>query len=604
LSGFTTLDFPGATLTYGEGINDSGQIVGAYRDANGIYHGFVLSGGTYTTIDAPGSTLTNAYGINNSGEIEGFYNDANGKQHGFVLNGGSYTTIDFPGAQYTDGVGINGPGQIVGGYGDASGIEHGFLLSGGTYSTIDAPGYSQTELRGINDGGQIVGLGYDSAAGYKNGFLLSGGSFIFEAFPGALYTYTLGINNPGQIVGEYLDTGYQWHGFLLGGGKYTTVDPPGSTSTGAVDINNVGQIVGSFVDASQHEHGYLTSVPEVTTTAVTSSANLSVFGQSVTFTATVTPAVLGSGTPTGTVTFMDDSSTLGTGTLNSSATAVLTTSALAVASHSITAVYSGDSNFAGSTSPALTQVVNQDGTTTTLSATPDPSVYGQMVTFKASVKAAAPGSGTPTGAVAFLDGTTTLGTALLDSHGRATFKTTALGVAKHAITAVYSGDSNFTASQSPTLYQTVNRDGTTSTVSSSLNPSVVGQLVTFLAVVSAKLPGSGAPTGTVTFEDGTTALDTATLSGGTASFTTSSLAVGTHSITVVYHGDGNFKTSTSPVLYQIVNASSAVQAPSAGPASLADQVIGSLPEEASACTLLQNLAFEQLSSAKRRSNLF
>jgi hypothetical protein len=92
------------------------------------------------------------------------------------------------------------------------------------------------------------------------------------------------------------------------------------------------------------------------TTVVGSSANPSGCGQSVTFTATVTSA---GGTPTGTVTFKDGAATLGGGTL-SSGSAAFSTSALAAGSHSITAVYGGDSNFAGSTSPVLTQVVGSD----------------------------------------------------------------------------------------------------------------------------------------------------------------------------------------------------------------------------------------------------
>jgi hypothetical protein len=96
-----------------------------------------------------------------------------------------------------------------------------------------------------------------------------------------------------------------------------------------------------------------------TSTSVASSLNPSTFGQPVTFTATVTHA--GSGTPTGTVTFFDVKTRLGSATLNSNGTATFTTSTLAVGSHSITAFYGGDCNFASSTSPMLTQTVNAGG---------------------------------------------------------------------------------------------------------------------------------------------------------------------------------------------------------------------------------------------------
>jgi hypothetical protein len=99
-----------------------------------------------------------------------------------------------------------------------------------------------------------------------------------------------------------------------------------------------------------------TITPAATTTAVVSNNNPSTLAQTVMFTATVTSTT--AGTPTGTVSFMDGTITLGTGSLNGSAMATLQTSLLAVGSHSITAVYGGDTNFAGSTSLVLTQVVN------------------------------------------------------------------------------------------------------------------------------------------------------------------------------------------------------------------------------------------------------
>jgi streptogramin lyase len=102
----------------------------------------------------------------------------------------------------------------------------------------------------------------------------------------------------------------------------------------------------------------VTAVPLVPTiTAVMSNNNPSILGQSVMFTASVTPQSDPIPLPSGTVTFKDGTITLGTGTL-SSGTATLTTSLLAPGSHSITAVYGGDSNYSGSTSIAISQVVN------------------------------------------------------------------------------------------------------------------------------------------------------------------------------------------------------------------------------------------------------
>jgi hypothetical protein len=284
-----------------------------------------------------------------------------------------------------------------------------------------------------------------------------------------------------------------------------------------------------------------------TSTAVASSANPSVSGQSVTFTATVSATAPGAGTPSGTVTFFDGATSLGTGTL-SGGVATLSVSNLSVASHSITASYNGDANFNSSTSGTLTQTVNMDGTATSLASSVNPTVYGQSVTFTATVSAAAPGSGTPTGTVTFMDGATTLGTGTL-SGGTASFTTSSLAAGSHSITAVYGGNPSFNASTSSALGQTVNMDATTTTLTSSANPAALGSSVTFTATVSANAPGSGTPTGTVTFFDGGTPMGTSAVNAsGQAAFSTSSLRIGNHSITATYNGDGNFTTSTSPVL--------------------------------------------------------
>ncbi|MGQ0794851.1 MAG: Ig-like domain-containing protein, partial [Nitrosopumilaceae archaeon] len=90
-------------------------------------------------------------------------------------------------------------------------------------------------------------------------------------------------------------------------------------------------------------------------------------------------------------------------------------------------------------------------------------------------------------------------------------------------------------------------------VTSSVNPSAVGQSVKFTATVSPIAPASGTLSGTVTFRDGTVTIGIATLSGNTATFTTTTLVRGSHSITGAYVGNTNFSPSTSPVLTQIVN---------------------------------------------------
>src|SRR5207245_1493186 len=105
---------------------------------------------------------------------------------------------------------------------------------------------------------------------------------------------------------------------------------------------------------------------------------------------------------------------------------------------------------------------------------------------------------------------------------------------------------------SPTVTQVVNSQTTTS-LSSTPNPSVIGQAVTLTATVSPVPPAVGTPTGTVTFSDGTTSLGVVTLVNGSASLTVSTLATGNHSLTAIYSGSPSFLGSTSPVVTQAVN---------------------------------------------------
>jgi hypothetical protein len=310
----------------------------------------------------------------------------------------------------------------------------------------------------------------------------------------------------------------------------------------------------------------------LSTTSLISSLNPSALDQPVTFTATVKPAS-GTGTPTGTVTFNDGATVLGTGML-SGGTTTLTTSGLAGGAHLITAVYGGDANFTGGASPVLTQTVNKAASSTSVASSNNPSSRGAPVIFTAKVTSLAPG--TTTGTVTFKDGAATLGTGTLSGAGTATFPTPALAAGAHSITAIYGGDANFTTSTSPILTQTINTTASSSSVVASSNdPSIIGTAVTLTASVTSLV--TGPLTGTVTFQDGASALGPpVTLNvTGTATFTTSGLTAGTHSITAVYGGDANFASSTSSALMQTVNkvANSTSVASSSDPSIFGTAVI-------------------------------
>jgi uncharacterized repeat protein (TIGR03803 family) len=277
---------------------------------------------------------------------------------------------------------------------------------------------------------------------------------------------------------------------------------------------------------------------------IASNIDPSVYGQAVTFTIYVTPQFGGSAT--GGVTFYNSTSTIGTaGVIGNKAT--FTYSALTVGTAGIQATYSGDSNVAGSTSPVLFQVVTKASTTTATTSSLNPSFIGQTSTFTASVTSQH--QGTVSGTVDFKSGTLLLGSATL-VNGQASIDASFSASGNHSITATYVGDTNNNGSESPILKQVVNKYPSSTVVVSSLNPSMVGQAVTFTATVTVTTGGS--PTGTVTFKSGTTALGKVSLTGNTAILSTSALTAGTHSIKAVYSGDGTFKRSTSPVLKQSV----------------------------------------------------
>jgi hypothetical protein len=283
-----------------------------------------------------------------------------------------------------------------------------------------------------------------------------------------------------------------------------------------------------------------------TSTVVTSSKDPSVVGSSVTFTATVSSTV---GTATGTVQFKDGANPLGSAVVVVAGKASLSTSALTAGAHSITAVYSGATNFFASTSAAFAQKVLAT-TSTVVASSANPSVFGQMVTFTATVTPNA-----ATGTVTFKAGAIVVGTNPVVA-GKASVGTSTLAVGAHSITATYNGDANFAPSTSPSVSQTVNKAASQTTMTSSANPSVFGQIVKFTAKVSALAPGSGTPAGSVTFKNGLVVLGTGPLVSGVATFSTSAFTVGVHSITATYSGSPNFNVSSSAGLNQTVNQAS------------------------------------------------
>lgn len=200
------------------------------------------------------------------------------------------------------------------------------------------------------------------------------------------------------------------------------------------------------------------------TTALASSVNPTVYGQSTTFTATVTKP--GGGTPTGTVQFSIDGSPFGAAqSVNGIGVATISTAALSVANHSVTASFTSDSPATLNSVATLAggQQVNAAATTTTVGSSKNPAEVGVAVTFTVNVTTNSPGAGTPTGAVRFRDNGADLGAPSLDPTGQAQLTTSTLSVGPHTMTTVYEpANANYLTSSS-SLTQTIERARTTLT---------------------------------------------------------------------------------------------------------------------------------------------
>jgi autotransporter-associated beta strand protein len=380
----------------------------------------------------------------------------------------------------------------------------------------------------VNLLGSVAGSDYDvavsSGAVNLNGATLN---VITTGYtPAWGTTFTILVNNSGSaITGTFAG--------LAEGGVVTS-------GTNKFRISYVGGANGRSV--------VLTTI--TTTTGLVSNLNPSNQGQSVTFTATVSPSP---GT-TGTVTFFDNGVAMPGGSNRplSGGVATVSISTLSAGSHSITAVYNGATNYGSSTSSALNQTVNSTNvsTSTSLVSNTNPSTQGASVTFTATIS---PSPGT-VGTVTFLNNGVPLsgGSNIAVSGGVAQFSTTSLPAGSNSITAVYSGGTGFNGSTSNAVSQVVNKVTTTNLVSN-VNPSNQGASVTFTATI----PQVAGNVGTVSFFDNGVAIpggSNVSVASGVAQFTTSTLSAGTHPITAVYSGGPGFAGSTSSVVSQVVNA--------------------------------------------------
>lgn len=293
-----------------------------------------------------------------------------------------------------------------------------------------------------------------------------------------------------------------------------------------------------------------------TATSLASSATSITQNTAVTFVATVKQA-RGTTLPTGSVTFLNGTTVIGSSPLVSGI-ATFTTSALNVGSASISAGYAGTASFNPSKSNVVSLVVNPAvvATTTHLVASSLSTAQNSPITLTATVKAAS-GTTIPAGSVTFIDGNTIIGSAVL-SGGIASFSTTAMAVGLHSVTATYSGSAAFLKSTSNPLGISVTPQpiatlvGTTTALTSSTAQADQGYAISLSASVAAAT-GTAYPTGQVVFSMGHQNLGSATLANGRAYLVTAALPVGDDAITAAYSGDTSFAPSASSAIHVTIS---------------------------------------------------
>jgi uncharacterized membrane protein len=266
------LDYPDSLSTTARGINNLGWIVGSFRsvadNGHGVTHGFIYDGADFTQLDYPDAVFgTIASKLNDAGQVVGWYFDADGLPHGFLYFQGNYTPIDFPDSidNTTLAFGINGHGHIVGVYDATVEITHGFIYRNGQYFALNTPFALQTEALAINDGGVVVGDTYDDPFdGPVHGFMFEKNTFKQFDFPDAFNTSTRAVNNRGMhggnitvfnidsLGGEFVHSGY-----------VTIYGYPYEVYANVSGMNDQCQIVGSYFDTDLGRTvGYVATLPK------------------------------------------------------------------------------------------------------------------------------------------------------------------------------------------------------------------------------------------------------------------------------------------------------------------------------------------------------
>ncbi len=258
-AGFITISYPGAVSTMARAVTARGVIVGFFKDAKQLEHGFRYEGGTYTRWDCPGASETRIHGINSSGVMVGYCKYADGKVLGFRNDSHELHYIQYPGAIFTSAMGIARDGTILGRYVLTGTVSHAYLLRNGQFTTIDPPDMADPggAAAFMNEAGDIAGQ-YHTGAAAKHAFILRNRKFVKVDYPSATATDAYALDDAGGLVGGYVAADGTGHGFRMAkDGSFATIDVPEASATHLLGTSALGDVVGWYASADGRINGFV-----------------------------------------------------------------------------------------------------------------------------------------------------------------------------------------------------------------------------------------------------------------------------------------------------------------------------------------------------------